>query len=181
MRENKSKLTAKIIWRLVLFVLSFLLFVVFMLEQHGYANMKTFNALFSPTIKNPHDGIFNYDFDAIDNAKIRHSASIARDNNFSDLILYIEGSGASLLGYQLNSAIKSRFFTVCIHQANSHIPKNIVILKAGELGTSNADYCKEPQNGTDYTLVFKASLDGETLTCLNCEEFDYPSHWWKFK
>lgn len=136
----------------------------------GWGKSDKIEDLFLQTAVNPYNGTYSYDINQITNPKILDSVTTQRKNGYSPLTLIIDNSGASLLGYQLNSAVKSRFFTACLVKDN-------LILASGDIGVSSADYCKTPANSA-YSLQLKLIAE-DTLLCINCEEYDYPSHWLK--
>ncbi|MFV0437041.1 MAG: hypothetical protein ACK5PS_06590 [Desulfopila sp.] len=121
---------------------------------------------------NPYNGVYYFDISKIENPKILQSATIQRKNGYEPLTLSIEDSGAFLLGYQFDSKVRNRFFTVCLTE-------DLVILHNGDLGVLDSDYCRIPENNK-FSLEFK-QLSDNTLICKNCEKEEFPSYWIKAK
>lgn len=136
---------------------------LFWLYATGKISIHRFNRLFAE--ENPYNGTYHYDFDKVKNAKIRQSLEVERENGYDPLTLFIDNDMASLLGYQLNSAVKPRFFRTCINE-------NGLLLKP-----ITADNCDKPDSD-DYYLTLQPSADGG-LFCANCEDFEFPRYWLK--
>ncbi len=146
--------------------------VLFYLYQKGYidSGISLVTELTSKKIINSYNGVYYYDISKITNTKILESVNIERRNGYSPLTLSINGSGASLLGYQFNSRVRNRFFIVCLSEDN-------IVLNNGEFGVFNSDYCKIPE-GNKFTLKLK-SISDNILFCENCETEEFPSYWIK--
>lgn len=143
---------------------------LFWLYNTGMIGTHTFNALFSKaphSKENPYNGTYHYDIDKVENNKIRHSLEIEQKNGYDPLTLVINNDTASLLGYQLHSAVKPRFFSVCV--------KDDSLLLKPLLTPSPANICDKPDSD-DYYLTLQPSADGG-LFCANCEDFEFPRYW----
>ena len=144
--------------------------VAFFLYQNGYIGANTIKNLFIEKVNNPYNGVYLPDESKIESKKILSSFRIAKEKNFEPPYLTIEGSGASLLGYQYNSRVRNRFFTVCLKD-------NKLVLNNGELGYFDDDYCKIPFK-SDISLKLKF-ISSDTLFCENCEKEEFPRYWIK--
>ena len=146
--------------------------ILIYLYEKGYigSGINLVTELTSKKISNPYNGIYYYDISKITNTKILKSVNTERENGYNPLTLSINDSGASLLGYQLNSRIRNRFFIVCLSEDN-------IVLNNGEFGVFNSDYCKIPR-GNEFTLKLK-SISDNILFCENCETEEFPSYWIK--
>ncbi len=141
--------------------------LLYALYERGIIGSHSLGNPFTVLQSNPYDGSWHYDIERIESETIRTSVLVARQNNYSPLVLNIDGPAASLLGYQLNSPIKSRFFAVCLKQDR-------LLLNSGGIGS---DYCEIPRKG-GYALTLRPLPTG-ALYCDNCRDYDFPSYWIK--
>ncbi len=139
--------------------------LLYALYEAGVVGSHSLRSPFVFWQSNPYDGDWHYDIDRIDNSKILKSALTERKSNYSPLVLFIDGPNASLLGYQLNSSMKSRFFNVCLEQDRLQLTS----------GGFASHYCEAPP-GSGYSLEFRSLPDG-ALYCENCSDYDFPSYW----
>lgn len=146
--------------------------IAFYLYQNGHIGLKTLTEEKSEVFVNPYDGIYTYEKSRITNDKILKSINLAEENGYTTLKLSINNTGATLLGYQLASRVRNRFFTVCVSDDS-------IMLYNGKLGTANSDHCKVPE-GNEFQLKL-IPISEDVLFCEECEKEDFPKYWKKLK
>lgn len=119
-------------------------------------------------MKNPYNGKYTYDKSQIKSQHILDDIARAKTLDADPFVLNIDESSISIFGYQTGQPVRMRWYRTCL-------------LEDGKFNAVNGnnhgvDYCHRENKDT---LILNFHGDNKKLICDNCEEYGFPSVWFR--